>query len=98
MKKYLITLGSIIATLLMFAPIVTLIYWHFYHNDYWWLWLIVSILYDIYYYDNMEKDNYIDNTIKQIEEIEKQKGSLGTKEAKLESYKNICQNIVSKFK
>ena len=51
--KYLINLGTVISTLLVFSPIVAL--GSYKYTDYWWIYLIVSILYDIYWYDNMEK-------------------------------------------
>lgn len=96
--SWLINLGTIIATLLLFSPIVILIYWHIYHNSNWWIWLIFSILYDIYYYDNMQKREYISKQVKNIKDIKKGKSIYKTEENKLISYKIICENIANEFK
>ena len=95
---WLIKLGAVIATLLLFSPIIVLTYWNIYHNNDWWIWLIISIIYDIYYYDNMQKIEYINEQVKYIEDVKKGKNLCKTEEDKLISYKIICENIADKFK
>lgn len=94
--KYLINLGTVISALLVFSPIVAL--GSYKYTEYWWIYLIISILYDIYWYDNMEKRKYINKQLKHIEEAKKGKGIYKTKEDKLISFKIICENIANEFK
>lgn len=94
--KYLINLGTGISALLAFSPIVAFISYKY--TEYWWIYLIISILYDIYWYDNMEKREYINKQVKLIEETKKGKGLCKTEEDKLISYKYICENISKEFK
>lgn len=56
MKKiydYLVDLGSAVAAFLAFTPFISLYLYKY--TDKWWIILIVSILYDIYWYDNITK-------------------------------------------
>lgn len=54
--KYLVNIGNIIAILLMITPIVVLNF-----TDeigrYWWIFLIISICYDIYIYSIIHKNS-----------------------------------------
>lgn len=49
-KNILITIGEIVALFLMISPIIIIIEYKSLGNDFWFL-LIVSILYDIYFYN-----------------------------------------------
>lgn len=57
MKKICIKLGGVIATLLMFSPIYVIHNYNAISNPFFWL--ICTILYDIYMYCIIEKQEYI---------------------------------------
>lgn len=94
--KLLVNIGTAISALIVFSPFLIAA---FYKNvgECWWVLLILSILYDVYWYNDIQRKKIIKDTIMQIKDVEKRKGVFETKEAKHESYKAICQQIVEKF-
>lgn len=64
-KNILITIGEIVAWLLMIAPIIIVIEYKSLGNDF-GLFLVISILYDIYFYNQSVKNMHLINALKTI--------------------------------
>lgn len=64
-KNILITIGELIAWLLMICPLVVILEYKSLGNDTWWL-LIISILYDIYFYNQNVKNMNLISALKTI--------------------------------
>lgn len=71
--KYIIKFGNIIATLLMFSPIIIVTYYNDLKSSYFWILLICSICYDIYYYSVIQFHNYMEEQKKLYENVQKGK-------------------------
>lgn len=91
MKKILINLGGVVATLLMFAPLAIIMQHENLESELCIVLLILSILYDIYMYSIIKQNNYIQETKKLFENVFNGKAiNSKTEEEKLNWYKVIC--------
>ena len=71
--KILIKVGRLIATLLMFSPLVVICnYSKFITRDFIFM-LVCTILYDIYYYSTLKFDNYMIEQKELYEKVNKNK-------------------------
>ena len=91
MKKILINLGGVVATLLMFAPLAIIMQCENLESELCIILLILSILYDIYMYSIIKQNNYIQETKKLFENVFNGKAiNSKTEEEKSNWYKVIC--------
>ena len=96
MKKIIIKLGEILATLLMFAPIYIIHNFKNISNPLFWL--ICSILYDFYLYNVISFNNYMDNKNELYKNVCSGKAlNSDSEENKMHYYKNICNDIFNEF-
>lgn len=94
MKKTLTNLGSVIAIFMMFTPVVIIYQYEQFKTDTFLILLICSILYDIYMYNIIKQNNYIQETQKLFEDVFNGKTiNSKTEEEKLNWYKVICINM-----
>lgn len=68
--KYIIKLGSGIAALLMFSPIIIIDCYNDLKSYHFWILLICSICYDIYYYSVIQFDNYMEKQKKLYKNVQ----------------------------
>lgn len=68
--KYIIKVGNLIATLLMFTPLVVITYYKNFGTTEFIIFLVCSICYDIYYYSVIQFDNYMEEQKKLYENVQ----------------------------
>lgn len=95
--KFLISIGNIVAILLMIMPIIIL---NFIDKigKYWWLLLIFSICYDVYMYSIIHKNNEMEECKKLYFDV--YKGKALHSETQLDKYKwyeVICINMLTSY-
>lgn len=101
MKKVLIKSGSVIAALLMFSPLFVIHYSNSIKtNDFVFL-LVCSILYDIYMYSNLEKNNEMQNTKKHyykiVKDADKKLNLNVTYKEKFNELQNYVEELLEKY-
>ena len=93
-KNILINIGEIIALLLMISPIIIIIEYKSLGNDFWFL-LILSTLYDIYFYNQSIRNMNLISALKTIRNnvnmIDKQKYDIKVNDKRKKEY--ICNDI-----
>lgn len=94
MKKILLTLGQTVAVLLMFSPLAIIVNYEKLPLKLYIFLLIVSILYDIYMYEIIKVQTYIENKRKLFDKVVSEKALKSeTEEEKMNWYKTICYNL-----
>ena len=101
MKTVLIKLGNVIAILLIFGPIVVVHYSNnIKTNDFIFL-LICSILYDIYMYSNLKKNDEMQNEKKHyynyVKDADKKLNLKITYKEKFNELQNYVEKLLEKY-
>lgn len=101
MKKVLIKLGNVIAGLLIFGPLIVIHYSNSIKiNDFVFL-LVCSILYDIYMYSNLKKNDEMRNAKKHyyeyIKNADKKLNLKVTYKEKFNKLQNYVEELLEKY-
>lgn len=93
-KRKLINAGSAIATLAMLSPVIIIIQYDKFKTMDFWFWLIVSVLYDMYMYSIIKKEQYIEESKSLFFNVFNGKAvGSQTEEEKLRWYEVICVSM-----
>ena len=101
MKKKIIQIGSVIAALLMLAPLYIIINSDNFSQTHFLILLICSILYDVYMYNEIEKNNYIENAEKRYYDFIKPNNGINNNfsiKERLENTFKFIEELFSKIK
>ena len=67
--KYIIKAGNLVATLLMFTPLIVIVYYKSFETLNFIIFLVCSVCYDIYYYSVIQFDQYMEEQKKLYENV-----------------------------
>lgn len=97
MRKLLIKIGSVVATISIFSPILVLAIQESI-GKYWWIALILSICYSFYLYSVLEFHNFMEKEKEFFDNVTNGKVLESDSEVKkLLWYKVICIDILSEY-